>query len=111
MKRTMLSISKFFIAGVILVTSVQSTSITSASYNAGTNVLTITFSDSSIYTDNILLGRMAFDDDNGGPNSDIVISGGTVLTEDSLSSKIHIVLCRIIDIIKIRKDIAWKRRS
>ncbi|HCN24486.1 MAG TPA: hypothetical protein DIS65_03855, partial [Candidatus Marinimicrobia bacterium] len=91
MKRTMLTLSKFFIAGVILVTSVQSTSITSASYNAGTNVLTITFSD-SIYTDNILLGRMAFDDDNGGPNSDIVISGGTVLTEDSLSSEIQISL-------------------
>ena len=91
MKRTMLTLSKFFIAGVILVTSVQSTSITSASYNAGTNVLTITFSD-SIYTDNILLGRMAFDDDNGGPNSDIVISGGTVLTEDFLSSEIQISL-------------------
>ena len=92
MKRTMLTLSKFFIAGVILVATAQSTSITSASYNAGTNMLTITFSDSSIYTNNILLGRMAFDDDNGGPNSDIVISGGTVLTEDSLSSEIQISL-------------------
>ena len=91
MKRTMLTLSKFFIAGVILVATAQSTSITSASYNAGTNVLTITFSD-SIYTDNILLGRMAFDDDNGGPRPDIILSGGTVLTEDSLSSEIQISL-------------------
>ena len=91
MKRTMLTLGKIFTAGVILVTNLQSTSIISANYNAGTNVLTITFSD-SIYTDNILLGRMAFDDDNGGSRPDIIFSGGTVLTEDSLSSEIQISL-------------------
>ena len=91
MKRTMLTLSKFFIAGVILVATAQSTSITSASYNAGTNMLTITFSD-SIYTDNILLGRMTFDDDNGGSRPDVIVSGGTVLTGDSLSSELQISL-------------------
>ena len=94
----MLTLSKFFIAGVILVATVQSMTITSASYDAGSNVLTITFSD-SIYTDNILLGRMAFDDDNGGPRPDVVFSGGTVLTEDSLSDtvKISMIYGGIID--------------
>ncbi len=92
MKRTMLTLSKFFIAGLILVATAQSTSITSASYNAGTNVLTITFSDSSIYTDNILLGRMAFDDDNGGPKPDVLFSGGTILNEGSHSDTLQISL-------------------
>ena len=64
MKRTMLSLSRIFLAGIMFLTIVQSTTITSASYDTGSNVLTITFSD-SILTDNILLGRMAFDDDNG----------------------------------------------
>ena len=91
MKKKMLTLSKFFITGIILVANVQSTSFTSASYNAGTNMLTITFSD-SIYTDNILLGRMAFDDDNGGPRPDIIFSGGTVFAEDSLSSELQISL-------------------
>jgi len=91
MKKKMLTLSKFFIAGVILVATAQSTSITSASYNAGTNMLTITFSD-SIYTDNILLGRMTFDDDNGGSRPDVIVSGGTVLTGDSLSSELQISL-------------------
>ena len=91
MKRTMLILSRIFIAGIILLATVQSTTITSASYDAGSNVLTITFSD-SIHTDNILLGRMTFDDDNGGPNPDVVFSGGTVLTEDSLSSELQISL-------------------
>ena len=91
MKRTMLILSRIFIAGIILLATVQSTTITSASYDAGSNVLTITFSD-SIHTDNILLGRMTFDDDNGGPKPDVVFSGGTVLTEDSLSSELQISL-------------------
>ena len=81
----MFILNRIFITGIVLLTTAQSTTITSASYDAGSNVLTITFSD-SIYTDNILLGRMAFDDDNGGPKSDIIFSGGTVQSEDSLSS-------------------------
>ena len=91
MKRTMLILSRIFIAGLMLLTTVQSMTITSASYNAGSNVLTITFSD-SIYTNSILLGRMTFDDDNGGPKPDIIFSGGTVLNEDSVSSEIQISL-------------------
>ncbi|SVD38171.1 uncharacterized protein METZ01_LOCUS391025, partial [marine metagenome] len=71
MKRTMLILSRIFIAGTILIATVESTTITSASYDAGSNVLTVTFSD-SILTDNILLGRMAFDDDNGGPRPDVI---------------------------------------
>ena len=91
MKRTMLILSRIFIVGLMDLTTAQSTTITSVSYDAGSNVLTITFSD-SIYTDNILLGRMAFDDDYGGPKPDIIFSGGTVLTEETLSSAIQISL-------------------
>ena len=91
MKRTMLILSRIFIVGLMYLTTAQSTTITSVSYDAGSNVLTITFSD-SIYTDNILLGRMAFDDDYGGPKPDIIFSGGTVLTEETLSSAIQISL-------------------
>ena len=87
----MLILRRTFIAGIMLLTTVKTTTITSASYNTGSNVLTFTFSD-SIYTDNILLGRMTFDDDNGGPNPDVIFSGGTILTEDSLSSEIQISL-------------------
>ena len=50
-------------------------SITSATYNAGTNVMTITFSD-SINTDSVSLGRLSLDDDYGGPNTDVVFTGG-----------------------------------
>ena len=100
MKRTMLILSRIFIVGLMYLTTAQSTTITSVSYDAGSNVLTITFSD-SIYTDNILLGRMAFDDDYGGPKPDIIFSGGTVLTEETLSSAIQISLIYgdIIDLI------------
>ena len=91
MKRKILFISQLLIVGLILLTAAQSMSITSTSYDAGSNVLTITFSD-SIYTNNILLGRMTFDDDNGGPNPDVIFSGGTVLNEDFHSDVLQISL-------------------
>ena len=111
MKRTMLILSRIFLAGIMLLTIVQSTTITSASYDKSTNVLTITFSPCvnpnfltqescefsgwewhTISTDNILLGRMTFDDDNGGPRPDVVFSGGTILTEDFSTSELQISL-------------------
>ena len=91
MKRKILFLSQILLAGLIGLTTAQSTSITSTSYDAGSNVLTITFAD-SIYTNNILLGRMTFDDDNGGPNPDVIFSGGTVLNEDFHSDVLQISL-------------------
>jgi len=91
MKRKILFLSQILIAGLIHLTTVQSTSITSTSYDAGYNVLTIAFSD-SIYTNNILLGRMTFDDDNGGPKPDVLFSGGTILNEGSHSDTLQISL-------------------
>ena len=75
MKRKILFLSQILLAGLIGLTTAQGTSITSTSYDAGSNVLTITFAD-SIYTNNILLGRMTFDDDNGGPNPDVIFPVG-----------------------------------
>ena len=63
-------------------------SITSATYNAGTNVMTITFSD-SVNTDSVHLDRLSLNDDYGGPNTDVVFTGGTILTENTLSSEIQ----------------------
>ena len=91
MKRKISFLSQIFIAGLIHLTTAQSTSITSTSYDAGSNVLTITFSD-SIYTNNILLGRMTFDDDDGGPKPDVLFSGGTILNEAPHSDTLQISL-------------------
>ena len=69
-------------------TNLWAVSITSATYNAGTNVMTITFLD-SVNTDSVRLGRLSLDDDYGGPNADAVFTGGTILTENTLSSEIQ----------------------
>ena len=54
-----------------------------ASYNAATNVLSLTFGNITartrgIDTTNVDLSGVTLDDDNGGPNPDVVLSGGKV---------------------------------
>ncbi len=57
--------------------------ITAAEYNAGTNILTLTFGNISaktrgIDTTNVNLTGVELDDDNGGANANVVLSGGKI---------------------------------
>ncbi len=58
-------------------------SITEAKYNAATNILSLTFGNISaktrgIDTTNVNLTGVVLDDDNGGSNPNVVLSGGTI---------------------------------
>ena len=62
----------------------DSPTIAGAAYDAGKNVLSLTFGNISpktrgIDTTNVDLTGVTLDDDNGGPNPDVVLSGGKIL--------------------------------
>ncbi|MQY72087.1 MAG: hypothetical protein GH142_00240, partial [Dehalococcoidia bacterium] len=65
--------------------------MTSATYDEYTNVLTVKF-DSAVRTQEVLFGRLIFDDDAGGPGEDFVLSGGTTLNADTLTDSLSISL-------------------
>ena len=49
-----------------------------ASYTPEDNELLLVFSE-DVQLDNILFGLISFDDDNGGPNADLLLSGATLV--------------------------------
>ncbi|MCF7797896.1 MAG: hypothetical protein K9N36_09040, partial [Candidatus Marinimicrobia bacterium] len=65
--------------------------IQSARYVPDENKLVLTF-DEDVDAGSVLLGQLSFDDDNGGPNADLSLRGGSVLTPAGLSSTLEINL-------------------
>ncbi|MCF7840433.1 MAG: hypothetical protein K9N22_06615, partial [Candidatus Marinimicrobia bacterium] len=65
--------------------------IQSARYVPDENKLVLSF-DQDVDAGSVLLGQLSFDDDDGGPNADLPLSGGSVLTAAGLSDTVAIDL-------------------
>ncbi len=66
-------------------------SLTSAHYSPNNNQLALTFDD-SVKLDAILLGLISFDDDDGGPNADIVLQGGKIVNPTAQTMGLQVIV-------------------
>ncbi len=76
---------------VLFISTIYGTNISSASIDIDYNILTVQFT-GEINTTSVLLSKLSLDDDAGGSKPNVVLEGGTVLTEDSLSATVVISL-------------------
>ena len=65
--------------------------LSSASYDASANQVTLVFSE-DVKLDDVLLGLISFDDDNGGPNADLTLQNGSVHNPGGLTASSTVVI-------------------
>lgn len=70
--------------------------VQTANYSPNTNQLVLAF-DQDVKVDNVLLGLISFDDDQGGPNADINLLGGSVHNPGGLTLSDEITINLLYD--------------
>ncbi len=90
LKNKLISISLSFLLMSVLVFATVPT-LTSANYSQNDNQLTLVF-DQDVKLNAVLLGLISFDNDNGGPNADLTLQGGSVYNPGSLVADNQVVI-------------------
>lgn len=90
LKNKIFSVSLAFLLTAAMAFAAAPT-ITSAEYSQNDNQLTLSF-DQDVKVGNVLFGLLAFDDDNGGPNANLVVQGGSVSNPTGLTVSDELVI-------------------
>jgi len=90
LKNKLISVSLSFLLTSVAVFATVPV-LNSASYSQNDNQLTLVF-DQNVKLDAVLLGLISFDNDNGGPNADLTLQGGSVYNPDSLDVNNEVII-------------------